>query len=219
MKPGAPGVNVVPAISRAVGPAVMTCPSMVVIIGSVTSDGAPKPVLPFGRAIVFEPTINCPAVLREINVPPTITPEAPGVKVVPPMAILLGAAVMTSPPIVVTIEFGGADSRGTVFEPTINSLAVFKDSNVLSSVIPGAPGIRVVPKTIIAFGAAVMTWPAMLVVNVSRTFDPKGIVLEPITNSPAELRDNIVPSIVVPGAPGFKVLPAIAIALATAVIA
>lgn len=56
--------------------------------------------------------------LRETSVPPTETPEAPGFKAVPPMAILLGAAVMTWPSIVVVIESGDADPRVMVFEPT-----------------------------------------------------------------------------------------------------
>ena len=229
VKPGAPGVNVVPAIARAVGPAVMTCPSMVVVIGSAISDGLPatkppiispaKPVRLLGRGTVLEPTISWPAVLRETSVPPIVTPEAPGVKAVPAMDILSGAAVMTWPSIVVIIEFGDADSRGMVFEPTISWLAVSKDSSVPSSVMPGAPGVRTVPATVTAFGAAVIAWPATFVVIVSGTFDARGIVLEPTTNCPAVSRDIIVPSIAVPGAPGLRVLPAIATAFGAAVIA
>ena len=146
-------------------------------------------------------------------------PGAPGVIIISAITRAVGPAVMTWPPIVVTIEFGDADARGTVFEPISNSLAVPKDSNVPSSVMAGAPGIRVVPATATAFGAAVMTWPAMLVVIVSGTCDPKSIALEPITNWPAELSDSLVPSIVVPGAPRLRVLPTIAIALGAAVIA
>lgn len=96
---------------------------------------------------------------------------------------------------------------------------MFKDSSVPSSVVPGAPGFRVVPATAIPFGAAVMAWPATEVVIVSGTVDARDIVLEPTTNCPAVLSDSTVPSIVVPGAPGLKILPAIATAFDAAVIA
>ena len=102
----------------------------------------------------------------------------------------------------------------------ISWLAVFRDSTVPPRVVPGDPGLRVVPARVMAFGAAVMGWTAMMVVIVFGTVDAvKGIVLEPTTNWPASSRDSTVPSIVVPGAPGLREVPAMATAVGAAVIA
>ena len=95
---------------------------------------------------------------------------------------------------------------------------MFRDSSIPSSVVPGAPGLRVVPATAMPFGAAVIAWPATVVVIVSGILDARGIVFEPTMNCPAVSRDSVVPSIAVPGAPGLRVLPAIATVFDAAVI-
>ena len=42
---------------------------------------------------------------------------------------------------------------------------MFKDTSVPSMVVPGAPGVKDVPASIIAVGTALMGWPAMVVMN------------------------------------------------------
>ena len=148
--------------------------------------------------------------MREIGVPPTTTLEAPGVKTVPAMAILSLAAVMSRPPIVVVIELGDADSKDNVFDPAIRWLAVSKDSNVPSSVMPGAPGLRVMPAREIMFDAAVMAWPAMVVIICFGAGVMRGTVLVPIMRAD-EPKYIGVPDMVIGEAPLVKVEPAIAI--------
>ena len=167
--------------------------------------------------MVVEPRTKRLAGSRETSVPSSVRPGAPGVRVVPAIVMRSGAAVMVWPPIVVVV--GDAESRRMVFEPITSWLAVFKDINVPSIVIPGAIGIRVVPATMTAFGAAVTAWPPMEVVIVCGDSWAKGMVLEPTINWPAVSRDIVVPSIVAPGSPGLKVLPAMTTAFGAAVIA
>ena len=117
--PGAPGVKVVPATVKAVGPAVKTCPlPRVVVIDDDEGVSArnpspavssPGPAVPLCRAMVLDPMMSWAAVLRDTSVPSIVTCGAPGVKVLPPMDILSGAAVMVWPPIVVVIGSRDAD--------------------------------------------------------------------------------------------------------------
>lgn len=96
------------------------------------------------RVIVFEPTINCPAVPRDCTVPSTVAPGAPGLGVLPAIAITFDAAAIAWPPIIVVIWAGTLGARGIV-DVSIARVDEPKCIGIPDAIIGGAPLVKVVP--------------------------------------------------------------------------
>ena len=74
-------------------------------------------------------------------------------------------------------------------------------------VFGGGRGVRVVPAIVIPLELAVMMWPAMVVVVGMGVLWVRGIVLMPMTRADGS-RCTGMPDMVIGGAPGVKVVPA-----------
>lgn len=133
---------------------------------------------------------------------------APGLRVVPASATAFGAAVMAWPAMVVVMGVGAraGAARGSVLVPTMRAEDASR-IGVPDTVIGGAPLVRVVPATAIAFGAAVMTWPAIVVVMELGPAEGRGMVDAPIMRADGPSCIG-VPETVIGGAPAVKVVPA-----------
>lgn len=196
--PGDPGVRVLPAMRRWFGAAVRGWLAMDVVV--VKGDFVE------GRGMVLALRRNWPAGLRERVVPEMVVAGAPGLRVCPAIAMAFGAAVMAWPAMVVVMGCGAGFARGSVLVPTMRA----EDASwigVPDTVIGGAPLVRVVPATAIAFGAAVMTWPAIVVVMELGPAEGRGMVDAPIMRADGPSCIG-VPETVIGGAPGVKVVPA-----------
>ena len=109
---------------------------LVVIVCGIFSDAR--------RDIVFEPTTNRPSVSRDSAVPLTVVPDAPGLRVLPAIAITSDAAMIAWPPTVVVMWVGTSGARGTVDVPIIRAVGP-NCMGVSDIVIRGTPLLKVVP--------------------------------------------------------------------------
>ena len=196
--PGDPGVRVLPAMRRWLGAAVRGWLDMDMVVV--------RGVFVEGRGIVWAFRRNWPAGLRDRVVPSMVVAGAPRLRVLAAIATAFGAAVMAWPAMVVVMGTGAGVARGSVLVPTMRA----EDASCIGvpdTVIGGAPLVRVVPATAIAFGAAVMTWPAIVVVMELGPAEGRGTVDAPIMRADGPSCIG-VPETVIGGAPGVKVVPA-----------
>ena len=98
--------------------------------------------------------------------------------------------------------------------PTTRALLA-RDMGVPAMVMAGAPGVRVVPATATPEGRMVASWPAA-VMTWGEAEEGKFIVEVPATR-PLEPREMGVPAMVMAGALGVSVVPAMATPFARAV--
>lgn len=172
----------------------------------------PNPALSLSSTIVCESNINSPAVFSDMSVPFSVIP-APGVNAVPAISTAVGAAVrawlarvVINWPVIVVI--GAAEGRGIVADPMMRAEEP-REIGMLEIVRAGAPGVRVVPAISTALGRMVMAWLARVVIICEGNAFVRGIgVPVPITR-PDEPMDIGVPEMVMAGAPGVRVEPAI----------
>lgn len=119
---------------------------VVVVNGAIISPPKPPP-LSLCSAIVCEPKINSPAVLRDTSVPPTVIPGAPGARCEPATSTPVGAAVrawlarvvMSLVFIVVVVSCGMA-TREMELGPNDAT-----ERGMPEMVRGGDPGVRVTP--------------------------------------------------------------------------
>ena len=176
----------------------MAWPPIVVVIGFGDA---------FSRAMVLEPMIRWLEASNDSIVPFSVVSAAPGVKVVPARAMILGPAVMAWPAMVVISWFvDGSLTRGIVLLPMTRA-GEQKCIGVPDMVMGGAPLVRVEPAIAMPFEAAVKTWPAILAVNGAGTLGARSTVEVPTTRADESKRIG-VPETVRGGAPGIKVVPA-----------
>ncbi len=119
--PGPPGEMVLPSIARPLCVAVKTSPSTV----KIEALG--------GRVTVLVPMMRSEDP-RETGVPEIVTPDPPGVSVVPAIEKPVGFAVKLCP---ATVKMDG--------EGEVGGNVIVVDTGVPETVTPGPPGVSVVP--------------------------------------------------------------------------
>jgi len=192
---GAFGVRVVPAIFTPFDRTVTDWPAAV-----MTGTGV-RP----GRGTVDVPTTR-PLFPREIEVPEIVIAGAFGVRVIPAIATPFGRMVAGCPAAVITGAVVGA-GRGIVDVPTTRPLFP-REIGVPEIVMAGAFGVRVVPAIATPFGRIVAGCPAAVMTGAGVRAG-RGTIDVPTTR-PLFPREIGVSEIVMAGAFGVRVVPAIA---------
>ncbi len=161
-----------------------------------------------GSKIVLVPIIRASSP-KDTALSDTVIWEAPGVMVVLAMERPFGRTLTSMPPM---FAIGGAviwEGRGTVLAP-ITRASSPRDTAFPDTVTCKAPGVMVVPAMERPFGRSLTSMPSMVAIRGPVICEGREIVLVPTTRtgSPTEIG---VPEIVIAGAPGMMVVPAMEI--------